>query len=370
MNVPFLNLKALHDSIRPEIDEAIARVIDNNSFILGEEVEAFEEEFANYIGTKYCVGVSSGLDALRICINFIAQGKKLRIGIPENTFIATALAAEGHDIVFLRCSKVTMNITEIRNDLDLIIPVHFAGSIIKINEFDMQGMNYPIVLEDACQAHGSIDDCGNKAGNLQYSIAGCFSHYPGKNLGGLGDAGSITTNDEHLYDYVKQYQHYGQDGKYNHVVRGGNNRMDGIQAAVLRVKLKYLDGWNKRRNEIADAYKNGWTHGIVGTHQLVEDGFYSCYHLFVLHCGCNEIRDKLQDFLNDNGIQTGIHYPELVQHTKAYFEYRYKNGNCYQSFENPVISLPICPMMTDEQVEYVCKKMREFNTLYEEGKVI
>jgi len=362
MNIPFLDLKAQYKNIKPEIDVAIKRVVDSQHFVLGQELEAFENEFAKYLGVKYVVGVNSGTDGLILALLSLGIGKGGEVITPANSFIATttAIVQVGARPVIVDCDPDTYQIdvkqTEkaITKKTKAILPVHLYGAPAEIDKLcEIAKRNKLFLIEDACQAHGATFN-NKKLGT--FGDLGVFSFYPGKNLGAYGDAGAIVTNNKSLYEKLLKLRNHGQVKKYYHDSFGINSRLDEIQAAVLRVKLKYLDKWNKERNKVADNYNKSLRN--YKTQQIIKNG-KSCYHLFVLESGD---RDKLQKYLADNGIHTLIHYPVPIHLQKAYEYLGYKKGNfpVAERIAKRIISLPIFPELANTEADFVIKKLLNF----------
>ena len=396
MNVPLVNLKRMHEELKEETMDAIKGVYDKCNFILGDEVEKFEQEFAEYIGCKYAIGVSSGLDALRIAMMAVGVEVGDTVVMQNNTFVATALAAidVGANIALIDCNTDCQaenpSHALIHNEAKFFVPVHMTGASFDFDSIDKNLSNIRII-EDACQSHGCKYK-GQRVGGI--GDIGCFSFYPGKNLGSIGDAGMITTNNKALADFCRCYRHYGQDGKYNHVIAGGNNRMDTTAAAVLRVKLNYLDGWNERRNKIAMKYDDAFTNisskgfrlrrlpsDISSTHvshlyQIYlskENSLLSSFEICPTRI--NRWRNEIVSELNEAGIGAGIHYPNTIYDslmntgkvkmasTKSLLQHMtdYEVNECSISkrIASGNISLPCCPYMTDEEQDYVIDKVKE-----------
>lgn len=334
MKIPFSNLKRLHDSIRPELDEAIKNVIDNNAFIKGEYVTKFEDEFARYCGYRYCVGVGNGTDALVIALKCSGIGEGDAVIVPANSFIATAEAVSltGAIPIFVDCDENTflMKESDLKGDMALYVNL-FGNSKIWENG-----------IEDCAQAHGAKHGTNNTR---------CYSFFPGKNLGCFGDGGAIVTNDSNLAEKCRRYANHGRLGKYDHVMVGTNSRLDGLQAAVLSVKLKYLDGLNANRKKIANMYRQAFQ----GRFKMQMVGDDHVYHVFAI-CVPYE-RDELKVKLADNGIACGIHYPEIIPYTPAYRDMC--NYPVAYNLSKKLLSLPIDGVMTDGEANYVIEKVLE-----------
>ena len=364
-SIPLVDIKSQVYSIYPEIDDLITKTLLSGWFILGNEVEQFEKEFADYCNAKYAVGVASGSDALALSLQALGIGSGDEVITVPNTFIATvdAIFRNGAKPVFVDIDPETYNIDvsnieeKITDKTKAIIPVHLYGQsadmdpIIKIaKEYDLK------IIEDACQAHGA-EYKGKKVGSI--GEVGCFSFYPAKNLGCYGDGGMMVTNDMGLSEKIKMLRNYGQSKKYYHDFIGYNSRLDELQAAVLRVKLKYLDKWNDLRRAHAKIYNELLEH-VSGTEIPIEKDYAKhVYHLYVIRC---KERDKLQQYLNSKGISTGIHYPIPVHLQEAYKHLEYNKGSfpITEKYASEILSLPMFPELRNEELEYVCNIVKEF----------
>lgn len=365
VSVPFLDLGATYEEIKSDIDEAYHRVMQSGWYILGKEVEAFEHEFASYCGVEHCIGVGNGLDALHLILKAYDIGKGDEVIVPSNTFIATWLAVSytGATVVPVEpCSK-TFNIDPLKIEKAItsktraIIPVHLYGQTADMKPINEIANRYGIkVIEDAAQAQGSMYQ-GKPAGSLGHAAG--FSFYPGKNLGAFGDAGAVTTDDAILAEKIRKLRSYGSKYKYVHEMVGYNSRLDEIQAAFLRVKLRYLSLWNQRRKLIAHKYldKLGEISGLKLP--VVLDGADPVWHLFVVQA---KDRAALQKHLSDNGVSTLIHYPTAPHLQAAYQDLGLKHGNLpiSEQIHNEVLSLPIGPHMPTSQVEHVIHFVQSF----------
>lgn len=365
MRVPFIDLKLQYANLKSEIDKAIGPVLDNAQYILGPAVEEFEKNFAEYLGVKHVIGVSSGTDALYLALRVLDIGAGDEVIIPPNTFIATAEAISmvGAEPVFVDVEEKTFNIDiaqieeKINPKTKVIMPVHLCGQAIDMDKLKELAKKHNLfVIEDACQAHGS-EHKGIKLGTI--GEMGCFSFYPGKNLGAFGEAGAIATNNSELAEKIRILRDHGQSKKYYHDVIGGNFRMAGIQGAVLNVKLKYLRKWNELRRKHAELYKkllSDISEIILPYEQEYSKGNY---HLFIIR---TEKRDELQKHLSENGIATGIHYPVPIHLQKAYGYLGLKEGNfpVSEKLAKEILSLPMYPELIEEQIKYVCGKVKEF----------
>lgn len=363
MSVPFLDLRATYLELKDEIDTAIARVTDSGWYLLGEEVLAFEQEFAAYTGTQYCIGVGNGLDALRLCLEARGIGPGDEVIVPSNTYIATWLAVSqvGATLVPVEPDERTYNIDPARIEAAIthrtkaIIPVHLYGQPADMDPIMALAQQHGLfVLEDAAQAQGARYK-GQPVGGL--GDAAAWSFYPGKNLGAFGDGGAVTTNDPKLAERLRMLRNYGSAVKYVHEVKGGNSRLDELQAAVLRVKLRHLEEWNARRNALADMYRRGLRGvGLVLPETL--EGAQSVWHLFVVR---SEKRDALQADLLAAGIQTLIHYPTPPHLQEAYSELGWREGQfpLSEQIHKEALSLPIGPHMSAAQAKQVADAVKQ-----------
>jgi len=351
--IPFLDLKRENASFLPEIKKALNRVADSGWYICGKEKESFEKSFAEYCGTKYAVGVGNGLDALRLILMAYKELGDMKDGdeviLPTNSFIATALPVSACNMkpVLIDCDIRTFNIDNtlieksITPKTKAIIAVHLYGQVAAMDELRNLADRYNLkLIEDAAQAHGAIYK-GKRAGNL--GDAGAFSFYPTKNLGALGDAGAVTTNDERLAEMVKHLSVYGSITKYNHGYKGLNSRLGELEAAVLNVKLKYLDEVNCLKQDLADYYNRNIENDLIIKPE-VKNREGHVFHLYVVRCSQ---RNKLQSYLLENGIQTQVHYPRSIHRQPAYKEYNDMSLPVSEQLESEVLSLPLYPSLTD-----------------------
>ncbi len=363
MNIPFLDLKRLHIDIQHELDTACRRVMESGWFILGQEVEAFERDFSKYCGTKYAVGVGSGLDALVLSLKAMGIGEGDEVLVPAHTFIATAMAvsAAGASPVLIDVEANSANMDPLLLEGALtdktraIIPVHLYGAPADMNPIMSFAHKHSLkVIEDAAQAHGAKYH-GEKVGSL--GDAACFSFYPGKNLGALGDGGAIVTDSIELTERLRMLRNYGSAKKYHHDILGTNTRLDEIQAALLRVKLQHLDTWNLSRQKIAQQFTEGLS-GIADVRTpIVPDWADPVWHLYVIR---HPKRDILLDRLQKLGIQCQIHYPIPVHKTKAYehavlSDMNYTNS---ENWANNCLSLPIAPYLSEQEISYILTNIR------------
>ncbi|MEM2995378.1 MAG: DegT/DnrJ/EryC1/StrS family aminotransferase [Candidatus Bathyarchaeia archaeon] len=361
--IPFVDLKREYLEIKGEINEAIQRVIEKGTFILGEEVEKFEEEFSSYIGVKYGVSVNSGSDALFLTLKALGISKGDEVITVSHTFIATADAITRNEAipVFVDINPETYCIDaekieeKITKNTKAILPVHIYGHPADMDPILEVAQAHDLyVIEDACQAHGA-EYKGRKAGSI--GDAGCFSFYPIKNLGAYGDGGIIVTNNEELATKLRVLRNHGQQQKYHHNLVGVNSRLDEIQAAILRVKLKHLDEWNSRRRENAKLYNELLVDTEITT--PAEKNAKHAYHLYVIRC---KERDKLQQHLLKNEVQTLMHYPIPVHKQRAYSNFSLSyNLPVTEKICKEILSLPMFPQLTKREVEHVATAIIKFN---------
>ncbi len=365
MKINFVDLKRQYISIKEEVNSAIQSVIDSTSFILGPEVFNFEKNFAKLCNTKYCIGVGSGTDALTLALKAIRIGKGDEVITPPNSYIATALAisACGAKPVFVDVDPKDYNIDvskikeAITDKTKAILPVHLYGQPARMDEIlEIAKENDLFVIEDACQAHGAKYK-GKKVGSIG-DIA-CFSFYPGKNLGAYGDGGAVTTNNEELAEKIELLRNYGQKIKYHHIIKGTNSRLDTLQAAILDVKLKYLDKWNEKRRENAKMYTKLLKEiNTIKTPFEHKDSEH-VYHLYVIQCNN---RDELQKYLQNKGVSTGIHYPIPIHLQDAYKEFNNKSYRITEDLSKKILSLPMFPELKKEECLFICECIKEFLT--------
>ena len=364
--IDYLDLERLHKPIKNEIIEAMNGVINNNWFIQGEKCKIFEQEFSEYCGTKYCIGVGNGLDALRLILEAYGIGKGDEVIVPANTFIATVLAISyvGATPVLIDADYYSYNIAvekmseKITPKTKAIIAVHLYGNVAEMDIINEIARKHNIkVIEDAAQSHGAVYK-EKKVGNL--GDAAGFSFYPGKNLGALGDGGAITTNNEELANKIRALANYGSFEKYNHVYKGYNSRLDEIQAAILSVKLRYLEQWNEERRNIARRYANEIKNPLLVLPYMNEE--YSDRHVFHIYPILVRERGRFIKYLESVGIGYNIHYPIPIPLQKAYEEYA-QDIYMYPITEkicSEEISIPLYPGMTNEEVDYIVLKLNEY----------
>ncbi len=369
MNLPFLDLKAAYLELQSEIDAAIKRVLESGWYILGEEVEAFEQEYAAYCEAKHCVGVANGLDALHLALLAMEVGAGDEVIVPSNTYIATWLAVSqcGATPIPVEPDAVTYNIDPARIEAAItprtkvILPVHLYGQPADMDLIFTIARKHGLkVLEDGAQAHGARYK-GKRLGAHGNVVA--WSFYPGKNLGAYGDGGAITTDDQVIADRIRVLRNYGSRVKYVNDVRGFNSRLDTLQAAILRVKLQHLDRWNDARRKIAAQYLVGLA-GIGLTIPFVPDWAEPVWHLFVVR---SKAREQFQRQLNKAGIGTLIHYPIPPHLQGAYADLGFGKGAfpIAEKIHGEVLSLPMFPGMTLEQTNHVIVACREAQVVAE-----
>ena len=362
MHVPFVDLKAQYASLKPEMDGAILKVVSETAFVSGRYAAAFEKLFAEYIGVSHCVAVANGTDAIEIALQALGIGQGDEVIVPANTFFATAEAVSnvGAQPVFVDCEPNFYNIDvakieeRITPKTKAIVPVHLYGLPAEMDVVTAIARKHGLkVLEDCAQAHGATYKRRNVG---TFGDAASFSFYPGKNLGAYGDAGAIVTNSEETAEACRLIANHGQIAKYRHTLNGRNSRMDGIQAAVLSVKLRYLDSWLEARRRNAARYNDLLADARIQLPDVPGHSLHT-YHLYVVRV---KDRDTVAAKLNEAGIDTGLHYPTALPFLDVY------SANGYQPSDFPVahsqmgelLSLPMYAELTDEMIEYVCDTLK------------
>ena len=370
--IDFLNLKKINNNHRKELLQAMENVLNSGWFILGDRVKKFEKEFADFCGTKYCIGVANGLDALILILEgykelgFLKEGDE--IIVPSNTYIASILAisraglipvlVEPHiDTYLLNENLIEEKITP---KTRAILPVHLYGRLCDMDCINLIAKKHNLkVIEDCAQSHGAKSNevtCGN------LGDAAGFSFYPGKNLGALGDGGAVTTNDPELAKIITALRNYGSEKKYENLYQGLNSRLDEIQAAFLSVKLKTLNEDNQKRRSLAQYYLDHINNSLIVLPYDQDKDILNfddhVWHLFVVRV---ESRDKFQKYLLDNGVQTVIHYPIPPHKQKAYPEWKNTSYPISEKIHNQIISLPISQVMKEEEAEIVCKIVNSYS---------
>jgi dTDP-4-amino-4,6-dideoxygalactose transaminase len=367
MNVPFLDLKQQYLAIKDEILSAVADVFESTQFVLGKEVVAFEAEFAGFCGARYGIAVNSGTSALHLALLAAGVGPGDEVITVPCTFVATAAAVvyTGAKPVFVDVDPVTytMDATQIEAAITprtkAILPVHLYGNPADMDPIlQIARQHHLSVIEDAAQAHGA-EYKGKRCGSI--GDLGCFSFYPGKNLGAYGEGGLITTNDSELARKMRMLRDWGAEKKYQHLLKGFNYRMEGVQGAILRVKLRYLETWTEARRSHAAAYGRFLSESGL-TLPIELPGNRHVYHVYAVLTPC---RQELMDSLNSQGVQTGIHYPFPVHLLPAYSDLNYSAGQfpVSESISSQELSLPMFPEMTTSQIEAVGQAVAKFNTV-------
>lgn len=360
--IKFLDLEKINNRYREEIDSRIKNILDKGWYLQGEENEIFTQNFANFCGTKFALGVANGLEALNLIIKAYGFGKGDEIIVPANTYIATILAISenGCTPILVEPDIKTYNINpdkieeKITPKTKAIMVVHLYGQAVQMEKIWEIAKKYNLkIIEDSAQAHGAIYQ-GKCTGNL--GDASGFSFYPGKNLGCMGDGGAVTTNDEELFNKIKAIANYGSDRKYHHIYKGVNSRLDEIQAAVLDVKLKHLDSDNNKRREISKYYRENIKNPKIILPETYDEKSH-VWHIFAVR---TQNRDEFQKYLKNKEIQTIIHYPTPPHKQGAYKEWNDLSFPITEEIHNTILSLPISPVMTDSEVEKVVEVVNEW----------
>ena len=385
MEIPFLDLKTPHQELEEELVQVFRDCLRSASFVGGMQVESFEKEFAQFCETQHCIAVNSGTDALRFALIAAGIGPGDEVITVPNTFIATteAISQTGATPVFVDIDERTYNMDPnqlekylktrnsqpgTRNRPSAVLPVHLYGQPADMDSIQEIADRYGLmVIEDACQAHGALyysakDERWKKAGSM--GLAAAFSFYPGKNLGACGEGGAVTTNDEGIARKIRMLRDHGQAKKYYHEFEGYNGRLDAIQCGILRIKLKHLSDWNEKRRQNASLYTQFLTRNpehvtcnILTPHE--PEWAKAVYHLYIIR---TRKRDELQKYLSENGVNTGLHYPIPIHFQNAYRRARASNGSypVTEKVANEILSLPMFPSLTTEQIEYIAEKIKEF----------
>jgi len=365
--IPFVDLKVHYENHREKIDKAIRDAVTSTQYIMGPQVSGFERKFATFLGADCVVGVASGTDALRLSCQALGLKQGDEVLVPANTFIASILGVSDLGARFVPVDIDPKTFLMDLNDAELrittktkgMIPVHLYGQVMNMDTVEEFARRHNLfVIEDACQAHGAKWN-GKRAGS--FGQAGCFSFFPSKNLGAFGDGGAVAVNDPVIEEKLRLLRNYGSVQKYVHESPGTNSRLDSIQAAVLSVKLDYLEEWSLKRFKAACRYAEG-----LEEVKSVEAPYFDpnlpekhVFHLFVVRC---KHRDSLQRFLSERGIQTGVHYPVPVHLHKAFLSDEFPEGSCpvAENLAGEILSLPIFPEITDGQIDTVLKAIKEF----------
>jgi dTDP-4-amino-4,6-dideoxygalactose transaminase len=362
MSVPFIDFTKQNQLIKDEVDAGFKRVVEKSSFIMGPDVKKFEEEFAAYCGVKYAAGVNSGTDALYMAMSALGIGPGDEVILPTYTFIATALCVSytGAKVKFIEIEEETYNIDPrqlaklITKKTKAIIPVHLYGQMADMTELlaiaDKHGVP---VVEDACQAHGTRYK-GKRSGSM--GKAGCFSFYPTKGLGAWGDGGIVVTNDEKVNHMVTMLRDYGRTDRYAHTMKGHNSRLDTMQAVVLSAKLKHLDEWNEMRKKVAAVYAKEFQ----GTGVVIPRNAPDREHVYQTYAVRVKNREKVMEGLKAKGVSSLIHYPIPIHMQEAYADHGYKAGDfpLSEKITSEILSLPMFPHMTAEQVKEVAQAVK------------
>ncbi|MEP5340503.1 MAG: DegT/DnrJ/EryC1/StrS family aminotransferase [Algibacter sp.] len=366
--IKFLDLKRINNRFKNEFKIEFDKFLDTGQYILGNQVDCFEKEFANYCGTKYCVGVGSGLDALQLIFEAYKVLGVLKKGdeiiVPANTYIASILAISNTGLVpvivepdietyNIDVRKIEFVITE---KTKAILGVHLYGQLYDVERLEkIAKQNNLLLIEDAAQGHGAIYKDGRKAGNV--SNVGAFSFYPTKNIGALGDAGAVTTNNNELAEAIYKLRNYGRTSSpYENEIKGYNSRLDELQAAFLRIKLKHLDADNEKRGAIAKCYLKDINSKNVLL-PICKDINQHVFHLFVIK---SEKRDELKEYLYKNGVETFIHYPVAIHKQNAYQEFVNYRLPVTEKIHDEVLSLPLNPILEDVEVMKIISILNEF----------
>lgn len=369
--IPFLDLKAQYQSIKAEVEPAVLRVLESCGYVLGPEVKAFEEEFAAYIGAKHAIACNTGTSALHLAFLSAGIGPGDEVITVPHTFIATteAITQAGARPVFVDVDPATSTLDPARLEAAItprtraVIPVHLYGRPADMDPIlDIARRRHLAVIEDACQAHGARYR-GKRAGSMGH--VGCFSFYPGKNLGAFGDAGALVTDDPEVARRARMLREHGQSRKYVHDTEGYTGRLDALQAAVLRLKLSFLEEWNRARRENAKRYDELLS-GISGlSFHRPHDGIEPVYHLYVVFV---EDREGLREHLGRKGIGTGLHYPLPLHLQQAYAAMGHRRGDfpVSEHLAERLLSLPMYAELAPEQIEHVASSIREF----QEGRTV
>jgi dTDP-4-amino-4,6-dideoxygalactose transaminase len=364
--IKFLDLKAINNQYQEELDQAIHGVMDSGWYIKGKAVASFETNFAKYCGVNHCIGVANGLDALILIFRALIIQGKLKKGdeviVPANTYIASILALTENDLhpvlVEPDHDSFNLNLEGIKAKLSpntkAVLSVHLYGQLAEdVSEFCK--INNLLLVEDAAQAHGAANVNGTKAGN--FGIAAGFSFYPGKNLGALGDAGAVTTNDKELAGLISQLGNYGSEQKYYNSQQGVNSRLDELQAAILNVKLKYIEEDITKRREVAAYYLKHINNPKLQLPKWNPEVKDHVFHLYVIRC---KERDQLQQYLLEHNIQTVIHYPIPPHKQKAFLNWNNLSFPITEKIHNEVLSLPLSPIITKAEQDQVIKTLNSF----------
>jgi len=370
MNIKFNDLSSQWEQISKNTLPSIIDVLETGNFILGKQVSEFENNFKNWNGNKYAVGVANGTDALMISVSSLPLNGSTIFYIQANTYIATLLGVvlslnKNFRYKLIDCDEfyqIDTNLLEleIKNDLDkydnyVVIPVHLYGVSCNMKHIMELKNKYGLrIIEDCSQSHGTLTDENKKVGT--YGDVSAFSLYPGKNLGAAGDAGIIVTDNEEIYKKCLKLRNLGSVEKYNHEIIGWNSRLDTIQSVILNEKLKLIDEWNKKRNYVANKFLIGINNSLISLPKTPSYCNYNTYHIFPILCSK---RESLMNYLSDNNIPSIIHYPTPIELSGAFFNENFSNKNTIL-FSNMLLSLPIHPFMNDEEINHIIKTLNNF----------
>jgi len=368
MNIQLVDLKAQYETIKNEIDSAIKDVLSETAFIGGRHVTKFEESFAKFCGVKHCIGVGNGTDALFIALKALGIGAGDEVITVANSFIASSesITQTGARVAFVDINPKTYNIDaskieeKITSRTKAIIPVHLYGQPADMDPILAIAKKHNLkIVEDCAQAHGAKYK-GRTIGS--FGDMACFSFYPGKNLGAYGDGGAIVTSDDSLSKKARMFANHGRVDKYDHEMEGINSRLDGLQAAILGVKLTHLDAWSEARRKNAYLYnENLKDTGLVTPKEMPD--VKAVYHLYVVRTK-KELRQKLQDHLKSKGIATGIHYPIALPNLKAYSYLKHTKNDFPEAMKasEEIMSLPMYPELSESQIHFIAQKIKEFGS--------
>lgn len=364
--IPFLDLKKINQQYQQDLKEACSRVIDSGWYLLGKEIQQFEKQFADYCGAQHAIGVANGLDALILVLQAWKEQGKLTAGdeiiVPANTYIASILAITENDLtpVLVEPNLATYNLDihgikkAITPKTKAILAVHLYGQLAPMEEIVPFAKEHNLlILEDSAQAHGAQIN-GRRAGS--FGDASGFSFYPGKNLGALGDAAAVTTNDDELANTLRALRNYGSQEKYKNIYQGSNSRLDEIQAAMLSVKLNYLDKEIKQRQNVAQKYLTQINNPAV-TLPTVQTASSHVWHLFVIR---SAHRDSLKEYLHTQGIETLIHYPIPPHKQQCYQDWNHLSLPITEQIHREVLSLPMSPVLAEQDIQMIIEKVNEF----------
>jgi dTDP-4-amino-4,6-dideoxygalactose transaminase len=366
LKIPLVDLNKQYKTLQKEIDEAISNVISQSAFIGGSYLKSFESAFAKFCNVKHCIGVGNGTDALFLALKALGIGRGDEVITAANSFIATseAITMTGAKVVFVDIHPATFNINvdeiieKITTKTKAIVPVHLYGQPADMEPLQRIAAQHGLkIIEDAAQAHGAVYK-GHTVGSL--GDMACFSFYPGKNLGAYGDAGAVVTDDQELAIKVRMLANHGRIEKYDHELEGVNSRLDGLQAAILAVKLRHLPAWNEKRRRNAYLYNHYLEKARVVTPIEINDA-KAVYHLYVIRVN-KSVRSILQDKLQSIGISTGIHYPIALPHLKAYANLKHGVDAFPEATRASaeILSLPMYPELTELEIQYVAKHINQF----------